>query len=250
MRIGAIVRIVPDLVMGIEIEESEIVPFKYVPNERDEHALEEAVIFKEKTGGNLEVVGIVDDELRDDEAIEEALALAYAKGADSLKKIVLERRTLDRREVAKAVADHFKDYDVIMVGIQSIDSFAGYLGGILAGVLGYNYVGGVVGVDYDGGLIVQKELGGGVVGKYRVKTPAILGVVSAERPITFVPLVKLRQAMKEMKVEEIEVEVPDMGGIEVVRFYEPEKPEITLLEGDVEELADKLVEVFKSLSLV
>ena len=250
MRIGAIVRIVPDLVMGIVIEESEIVPFKYVPNERDEHALEEAVVFKEKTGGNLEVVGIVDDELRDDEAMEEALALAYAKGADSLKKIVLNRRTFDRREVARAIADHFKDYDVVMVGIQSIDSFAGYLGGILSGVLGYSYVGGVVGVDYDGGLIVQKELGGGVVGKFRVKTPAILGVVSAERPITFVPLVKLRQAMKEMKVEEIEVEVPDMGGIEVVRFYEPEKPEITLLEGDVEELADKLVEVFKSLSLV
>jgi hypothetical protein len=41
-----------------------------------------------------------------------------------------------------------------------------------------------------------------------------------------------------------------MGGVEVVRYYEPEKPEITMIEGDVEEVADKLVEMFKALSLI
>jgi electron transfer flavoprotein alpha/beta subunit len=117
--------------------------------------------------------------------------------------------------------------------------------------LGYNYIGGVVSVDLrENDLIVQKELGGGVFGEYRVKTPAVLGIVSAEKPISFVPLTKLRQAMRSMEVEEIEVEVPEIGGFEIIRYYEPEKPEITMIEGDVEEIAEKMIEVFKALSLV
>ena len=251
MKIGAIIRIVPDLVEGIEITEEEVIPFRFVPNERDEHAVEEALIFKQKCNGSVDVIGLVDDELRDDEAIEEALAMAYAKGADKLKKIVLMRKTFNRLEVAKAVAEHLQGYDVIMIGIQSIDSFAGYLGGMLASLLGYNYIGGVVSVDLrDGDLIVQKEFGGGEFGEYKVKVPAVLGIVSAEKPISFVPLTKLRQAMRSMEVEEVEVDVPEMGGVEVVRYYEPEKPEITMIEGDVEEVADKLVEMFKALSLI
>ena len=251
MKIGAVMRIVPDLVEGIEIEETEIVPFRFVPNERDEHAVEEALILKEKCNCTVDVIGIVDDELRDDEAIEEAFAMAFAKGVDGLKKIVLDRKTFNRLEIAKAVAEHFKGYDIVMVGIQSIDSFAGYLGGVLSKTLGYNYIGGVVSVDLrENDLIVQKELGGGVFGEYRVKTPAVLGIVSAEKPISFVPLTKLRQAMRSMEVEEIEVEVPEIGGFEVIRYYEPEKPEITMIEGDVEEIAEKMIEVFKALSLV
>jgi electron transfer flavoprotein beta subunit len=109
----------------------------------------------------------------------------------------------------------------------------------------------VVSVDLrDGDLIVQKEFGGGEFGEYKVKVPAVLGIVSAEKPISFVPLTKLRQAMRSMEVEEVEVDVPEMGGVEVVRYYEPEKPEITMIEGDVEEVADKLVEMFKALSLI
>ena len=56
--------------------------------------------------------------------------------------------------------------------------------------------------------------------------------------------------MRTMNVEEIEVDVPEADGIRVVEYREPEKPEITMIEGDVEEVADKLVEVFKALSLI
>ena len=251
MKIGAIIRIVPDLVEGVDVKGDEVIPFRYIPNERDEHAVEEALIFKKKCNGTVDVIGLVDDELRDDEAIEEALAAAYAKGADNLKKIVLTRTTFNRLEVAKAIAEYLKGYDLIMVGIQSVDSFAGYLGGILASILNYTYIGGVVEVDLkDGDLIVKKEFGGGEFGEFKVKMPAVLGIVSAEKPISFVPIAKLRHAMRTMNVEEIEVDVPEADGIRVVEYREPEKPEITMIEGDVEEVADKLVEVFKALSLI
>jgi len=69
MKIGAIIRIVPDLVERVEVKGDEVIPFRYIPNERDEHAVEEALIFKKKCNGTVDVIGLVDDELRDDEDI-------------------------------------------------------------------------------------------------------------------------------------------------------------------------------------
>jgi len=250
MRICAILRVVPDLVEDIEINE-ELIPFAYIANERDEHAVEEALILKEKVGGTVDVLGVVDEDAAGD--IDEPLAMAYAKGADNLIKAILSRKTYRRYEVAKGLAGFMKDknYDVVVTGIQAIDAFAGTLGGILARCMRIPYIGGVVEVDaQDGSLTVKKELGGGLLGEYRVALPAIIGVVSAERPLKFVPFAKLKKAMKEANIEEVNVEVPELEGIKVVRYYEPPKPEITLLEGEPEEIADKLIEVLKEVSVL
>ncbi|AEA47565.1 electron transfer flavoprotein subunit beta/FixA family protein [Archaeoglobus veneficus] len=251
MKICAILRLVPDLVEEIEISETEITPFAYIANERDEHAVEEALVLKEKSGATVDVLGIVDEDTETE--IDEPLAMAYAKGADNLIKAILSRSTYRRIEVAKGLAEFLKDkeYDVIMVGIQAIDAFAGTLGGMLARCMGIPYIGGVVEADVqDGNLVVKKELGGGLLGEYKVSLPAVVGVVSAERPLKFVPFAKLRQAMKKAEIEEVEIEVPELEGVEVLRYYEPPKPEITLLEGEPEEIADKLVEVLKELSVL
>ena len=251
MKICAVLRVVPDLVEEIEIEETEIVPFAYIANERDEHAVEEALILKEKAGGSVDVLGVVDEDTASD--VDEPLAMAYAKGADNLIKAILSRKTFRRYEVAKGLAEFLKDkgYDVIFTGIQAIDAFAGTLGGMLARCMNLPYIGGVVEVDVQNGtLVVKKELGGGLLGEYRVSTPAILGVVSAERPLKFVPFAKLKKAMKEANIDEVDIEVPEIEGIDVLRYYEPPKPEITLLEGDPEELAEKLVGVLKEVSVL
>jgi electron transfer flavoprotein beta subunit len=102
----------------------------------------------------------------------------------------------------------------------------------------------------DGTVKVQKELGGGLLGEFRVKLPAILGIVSAEKPLRFVPLAKLRQVMKKAEIEEDELEIPEFEGVQVVKYYEPEKPEIVLLEGEPEEVADKLIEAFKEIGVL
>ncbi len=251
MKICAILRVVPDLVEDIEINEEELIPFAYIANERDEHAVEEALILKEKAGGTVDVLGVVDEDTAGD--IDDALAMAYAKGADNLIKAILSRKTYRRYEVAKALAGFLKDknYDVIIPGIQAIDAFAGTLGGMLARCMRIPYIGGAIEIEaQDGALSVKKELGGGLLGEYRVSLPAVVGVVSAERPLKFVPFARLKKAMKEAKVEEVDVEVPEVEGVKVTRYYEPPKPEITLLEGEPEEIADKLVEVLREVSVL
>ncbi len=251
MKICAILRLVPDLVEEIEVEENEIIPFRYMPNERDEHAVEEAIILKEKTGAEVEVIGIADSENEAD--LDEGLGMAAAKGADKLYKVVLDRPTYKRCEIAKALADFLSDknYDLILTGIQAIDSYAGNLGGILARYMDLPYIGGVVEVNVsNGNTIVKKELGGGLLAEYKLPLPAVVSVVSAERPLKFVPFTKLRQAMKKANIEEVELELPEIEGVEVLKYEVPPEPEITLIEGDVEEVADKLIEALKELSIL
>ena len=252
MKICAILRLVPDLVEELEVEETEVIPFRYMPNERDEHAVEEALILKEKLGdAEVEVIGIADPDNEAD--LDEGLGMAAAKGADKLYKVILDRPTFRRAELAKALAEFLKDkgYDLILTGIQAIDAFAGNLGGMLACYLDLPYIGGVVEANVEDGKVdVKKELGGGLLAEYRLPTPAVIGVVSAERPLKFVPFTKLRQAMKKAEIEEVELELPEVEGIEVVRYEVPPEPEITLLEGDAEEIADRLIEVLKEISVL
>ncbi len=251
MKICAVLRLVPDLVEELEVEENEVIPFRYMPNERDEHAVEEALILKEKTGAEVEVLGIADPDNEAD--LDEGLGMAAAKGADKLYKVILDRPSYKRAELAKALAEFLSDknYDLILTGIQAIDSFAGNLGGMLAKNLGIPYIGGVVEVNVsDGEVVVKKELGGGLLAEYKLSTPAVVSIVSAERPLKFVPFTKLRQAMKKAEIEEVELELPEFEGIEVVRYEVPPEPEITLIEGDVEEVADKLIEALKEISVL
>ncbi|MFP3908618.1 MAG: electron transfer flavoprotein subunit beta/FixA family protein [Archaeoglobaceae archaeon] len=252
MKIGVLMRTVPDLVEEIEIvDDNQIEPFAYIGNERDDHAVEEAVILKERYGGSVEVIGIADEDSEDE--IDEPLATAIAKGADNAVKIMMSDKTFLKAEYAKALVEFLqkREYDLLLTGIQSIDAFTGMLGPLLSVYVNKPFTGYVTKVEVeDSGLKIQKELGGGLMGDFTVKLPAILGIVSAERPLTFVPLTKLRKVMKKAEIEEIELETPQMEGTEVVKFYEPEKPEIELLEGEPEEVADKLIEVFKEIEVV
>ena len=253
MKICALIRMVPDLVEELEIDESgtEIFPSMYIANERDEQAVEEAIILKEKHGGSVEVVGIADDETSAE--IDEPLAMAVAKGADKAVKLNLSRPTYKRAELAKALAEFLKEreYDLILVGIQAIDSFAGILGPMLATYMGLPYIGNAVYAELkDGYLLVRKELEGGVMGEYKVKLPAVVGIISAEKPPRFVPFAKLRQVKKSMEIEEFDIDIPEIEGLEVERYYEPPKPEIVLIEGEAEEVAEKLVEVMKEIGIL
>ncbi|HID42840.1 MAG TPA: electron transfer flavoprotein subunit alpha [Archaeoglobaceae archaeon] len=251
MKICALLRTVPDLVEDIEIVDNEIEPFAYIANERDEHAVEEAVILKEKHGGTVDVIGIVDEDSEDE--IEEPLGMALAKGADRAIKMKVSNKSYRRIEYAKALGDYLKDkgYDIVLTGIQAIDAFAGMLGPMLSVYMKIPFTGYVTFVEAEDSTVkVQKELGGGLLGEFRVKLPAILGILSAERPLRFVPLAKLRQVMKKAEIEEVELEIPEIEGVDVIRYYEPEKPEIVLIEGEPEEVADKLIESFKEIGVL
>ncbi len=81
-----LVKLVPDLVEDLEIEpQSRLLErtfLRLVPNELDEHALEEALLLKERHGGSVTVIA------PDVGDVDEALYTAIAKGADRAIKVI------------------------------------------------------------------------------------------------------------------------------------------------------------------
>jgi electron transfer flavoprotein alpha/beta subunit len=82
--------------------------------------------------------------------------------------------------------------------------------------------------------------------------PVVLGIQVAEEPPRYVAVSKVRQAMKSTEIEEMEAPELDSSGSTLVdRMYIPEVGEgATILEGDVEEVSDNLIEIFKEMGVL
>jgi electron transfer flavoprotein beta subunit len=87
------------------------------------------------------------------------------------------------------------------------------------------------------------------VAEVEVKLPAVLGIQAAEHPPRYIAYSKIRQVMGTAKIDEKPIASPDLsGGITVSRMFQPEVAErATMLEGGTDEVADKLVAIFKEL---
>jgi electron transfer flavoprotein beta subunit len=108
----------------------------------------------------------------------------------------------------------------------------------------------VAGVTVTGDKVVaRKEYSGGLVAEMEVKLPAVLGIQAAEQPPRYVAYSKIRQVMGTAKIEEKPVTGLDLGGgTPISRMFQPEAAErATMLEGSADEVADKLVAIFKEL---
>ena len=84
-----------------------------------------------------------------------------------------------------------------------------------------------------------------------ISLPAVLGIQAAEEPPRYVAISKVRQAMKNATIQEQEsIEFDSSGGPIIGRMFPPEAiGRATMIEGDEEEVAAKLVEIFQELGL-
>ena len=108
----------------------------------------------------------------------------------------------------------------------------------------------VSGVTIENGkAVARKEYPGGLIAEMAVGLPAVLGIQAAEQPPRYVAVSKVRQSMKTATIEERAMPTPDFSGAPTVqRMFQPETGErATMLEGDEEEIAAKLVDIFKEL---
>jgi electron transfer flavoprotein beta subunit len=115
------------------------------------------------------------------------------------------------------------------------------------------YVGYISGVTMeDGKSKVRKEYPGGLIAEMEIVLPAVLGIQAAESPPRYVAISKVRQAMKTATIDEQEVvELDPSGGPTVNRMFQPETgARATMIEGDEEEIASKLVEIFKEIGVL
>jgi electron transfer flavoprotein beta subunit len=250
MNIVVIMKMVPDTVEELDIDETnknlDDEYLRLIPAEQDEHALEEALILKEKTGASVTVLTL------DVPGCEDCLFSALAKGANKVIKVPYEGGEVRTSLLAKMYAEILANipYDLILTGTQAIDDVDGELGALLASRLNLPYVGVAVKVLPEGApnnLGIVKELGGGLNASFDSPLPLIVGMQSAEKPPRYVPLMKVRNAMKEMQIEQTAVPaIAPEDKIELLKLY---KPVVTggaeMLEGSPEEMVERLLNIFR-----
>ena len=249
MNIVVLVKLVPDLVEEVEIDASgasvDTTFMRLIINEPDDHALEQAIILKEREGGEVTILG------PSMEDIDGVLFTAAAKGADRQIKLTGDFSVdVNNHALARAFAAAVREMqpDVILTGVQAHNDMDGALGPLMAEYLEMPYIGYVSGVAMEGETcIVRKEYPGGLIGEMQVNLPAVLGIQSAESPPRYVAVSKVRQAMKTVALDEQTSPALDRrGGPTVSRMFQPESGErAKMISGDSDEIAVRLVEILR-----
>lgn len=165
---------------------------QFVINPNDEFGLTRAIWFKEKQGAHVTVVNVGGADT------EATIRKALAIGAD--EAIRVNAVPTDGFSVAKQLAEVVKagSYDVVICGKESLDYNGGMVPGMLASLLGFNFVNSCVGVEIDGSnATLVREIDGG---KETLTTNLPL-VIGGQKGI----------------VEEKDLRIPNMRGIMTAR---------------------------------
>jgi electron transfer flavoprotein beta subunit len=253
MNIVILVKLVPDLVEELTIDTSGVALdtawLRLIINEFDDHAIEQGILLKERGGGQVTVVA------PDIEGIDDVLFTAAAKGADRLIKIKGDFAGVNNHALARAFTAVVKELqpDLVLTGVQANNDLDGSVGPLLAGCLEMPYVGYISGVSLsERKSKVRKEYPGGLIAEMDVTLPAVLGIQAAEHPPRYVAVSKVRQMMKTSTIEERTASDLDMaGGPTVSRMFQTEAgQQATMLTGSPDEVATKLVGIFKELGVL
>jgi electron transfer flavoprotein beta subunit len=165
---------------------------QYVINPNDEFGLTRAVWFQEQQGAKVTVVNVGGADT------EPTLRKALAIGADDAIRV--NATPTDGFYVAKQLAEVVKNggYDLVICGKESLDYNGGMVPGMLAGLLGYNFVNSCTELTVDGtSAKASREIDGGKE------------VISASLPLVV--------GGQKGLVEEKDLRIPNMRGIMTAR---------------------------------
>ena len=254
-----VVKLVPDLVEELVVDESgtalDTSSLRLIVNEMDNHSIEQAVLLKERCGGQVTIIA------PDLEGVDDVLFTAAAKGADRLIRLTGELGGVSNHALCNSLASIIKEIkpQLVMTGVSANTDLDGSVGPRLAALLDMTYVGYVSGVtpaadggSVAGGVMVRKEYAGGLVAQMKVQLPAVLGIQAADKPPRYVPISKIRQMSKSARITDRPAGVQIAGrSAAIKRMFKPEAAaHATMIEGEVDEVADRLVAIFKEQGIV
>jgi electron transfer flavoprotein beta subunit len=255
MRIVVAMRQLADLVEELEVDESgtdidrEFV--KFISNEWDEAALEQALLARD--AGEAEVVVVALDE----PDVDQTLYSALAKGADRAVKLCGGGSgwiTTHDRSAVLARWLSGQEWDLVYTGVQAADDLDGQLAPLLGAALGVPHASVVVHVEIDTARVrIVQELGGGLAAEEQISLPAVLGIQTAAAAPRYAPISRIRQAMQSGGLEEVAVEPPrgQFAGLTVRRLFSPEQAgHAEMLNGSAGDVAGKILELLRAKGLV
>ena len=221
-------------------------------NEYDEYAVEQAVRIKEQLGDAPDVTVLSVGPDRVGEALKKALAM----GCDRAVHIQDPASALkDPWQIASIIAAFAvgKGFDLIFTGLQSQDRGSAQVGVTVAELMGIPCATTLVGFAYDGGTITAKrELEGGIKGVVKLKTPAL---VTCQLGLNIPRYPTLPNIMKAKKKELLVYPVSDLLKEQELTatgaMYHPaKKGSGIVLEGEVNDMADRLIGILKEKTAV
>ncbi len=215
-------------------------------NEPDAYALEEALQWKEKHGG--EVVVLCAGPANATQTIRDALA----KGAD--RALHVEEENLgayDSLALARllAAAARTESPDLILTGLQSDDYGYGQTGVILAELLGLPHATIIMRTEKTTtGIRVKRELEDGWFQHVEMPMPALLTIQSGINKLRYSTLMGIKKAKgKEIKpLTAAALGVAPTGSVQLEKLYAPQRAKQTrLIAGDARQQAVQLVEILR-----
>ncbi|WP_431243893.1 electron transfer flavoprotein subunit beta/FixA family protein [Flavobacterium sp. P21] len=165
---------------------------QYVINPNDEFGLTRAIWFQEQQGATVTVVNVGGPDT------EPTLRKALAIGAN--EAIRVNANPTDGFFVAKQLAEVIKNggYDLVIAGKESLDYNGGMVPGMIAGILGSNFLNSCTAITVDGNNVkAVREIDGG---KETVSTTLPL-IIGGQKGL----------------VEEKDLRIPNMRGIMTAR---------------------------------
>lgn len=259
MKILVLMKMVPDIVEELEVSDDgsslDQEYLRFIVNERDDYALEQALLLKDSLQAEVTVVA------PDAPEVDDVLHTALAKGADHVVKVSGIAEHVGTRALAATLAATLPNVpgalpaDLVLSGCQAIDDLDGFVAPLLAGSLDLPYLGLVSRLSVDastGKAIASKEYAGGVMGRYEVTLPAFIGIQGCERPPRYVPIAKVRAAMAAGGIETVEAAAGSAPSpLEVTTMAKPtETGHAEMLEGSVAEVAEKVADVLAERGLL
>jgi electron transfer flavoprotein beta subunit len=220
----------------------------YSINEWDNYAIEEAILLKEKHGGNVIAVTVGTEE--DEEVLRRCLAM----GADKAIRVDPGDLFLDAVAVAKTLAQVIKGmpHDLVLTGVQADDLNEGSVGTMVAEMLGLAHAAVVTGLEPEGdGATVRVELEGGIEEVSKIKLPALLCIQTGINEPRYVSIMGIRKAAKKelnvLKLEDLGLSQGDLTPWTTVEelYLPPETEGAEFIQGDPATVAEQILRILK-----
>lgn len=222
---------------------------EFIINPYDEYAIEEALVLREKHGGEVTVVTFGEEDA------EKQIRTALAMGAD--KAIIIDSEEVEDQDqftTAKVLATVLKDkeYDIIIAGNVAVDGGSGQVGPRIAEELNIPHVTSVIKVDIDGTVAtIERDIEGDkeVV---EVSLPVLLTAQQGLNEPRYPSLPGIMKAKKKplerLELDDLDLEEDDVAAktktIEI--FLPPKKEAGKILQGETGAQVKELVSLLKT----
>ncbi|MEO0125601.1 MAG: electron transfer flavoprotein subunit beta/FixA family protein [candidate division WOR-3 bacterium] len=222
-------------------------------NEADNYALEEALLTKEKYGGEITAITVGKKES------EEVLRLALAKGADNAIRIEGDYR--DPMIIGFLLSKVIKEtpFDLILCGAFAADDSYAACGPILASFLSLPFACYVGKMEIlNSHLMIERELEGGRIEMKKIPLPCLLAVQTGINNPRYASLLGIKRAQaREIKVYDLtslkitEEDIKNNAGLEIVRFAKPiREAKAEFLVGSPDEISERVAQLIKERGLI